>query len=240
MSRMAFNISAVLFDFWNTLFIPQVDPATYWRLRAEYVREALESFGYSYSTEDVLNALRHTRKVCDVIRRFGNREISVYGEVAAALHFLGIESLDEKLVNEVSKSYARPFIETPKPDEDAELVLSTIKEERGLKTGIISNTMFSWANRELLRKYNLQKYFDVLIFSDEMGRLKPDPVIFRAALSRLGVKAENAIMVGDEPADVIGARAVGMRPILVARSGVNAPTKDVIVVRSLKEVLEYI
>ncbi len=52
--------------------------------------------------------------------------------------------------------------------------------------------------------------------SGAVGVSKPDPAIFRLALDRLGVEPERAIHVGDTPAaDVDGARAAGVRPVLI-------------------------
>jgi putative hydrolase of the HAD superfamily len=48
--------------------------------------------------------------------------------------------------------------------------------------------------------------------------VKPHPTVFRAALDRLDVRAEDAVMVGDSlEEDVEGARAIGMRALLVDR-----------------------
>ena len=239
-THMASRVAAVLFDFWNTLFVPQVDSSTYWKFRAKYVKETLEALGFSYDNEEVLAVLRNARKLCDAIRKYEGREISVYGEVAAGLILLGVEELDREIVKKVARSYARPFLEFLRPDRDSKLVLSELKK-RGLKLGLVSNTMFSWANRELLEKYSLKGYFDTLVFSDEVGYSKPNPLIFERALSELRVSARNTIMVGDEPADVLGAKALGIRPILIARNAfAESLMKDIIVIRSLKEILHHI
>ncbi|MST35102.1 HAD-IA family hydrolase, partial [Acidimicrobiaceae bacterium USS-CC1] len=50
--------------------------------------------------------------------------------------------------------------------------------------------------------------------SATVGVAKPDPAIFALALARLGVPAARAVHVGDVPsADVVGARAAGVRPL---------------------------
>jgi putative hydrolase of the HAD superfamily len=59
---------------------------------------------------------------------------------------------------------------------------------------------------------------DAIVDSRSHGRVKPHPTIFRAALERLDVEATDAVMVGDSlEEDVEGARALGMRAILVDR-----------------------
>jgi putative hydrolase of the HAD superfamily len=60
--------------------------------------------------------------------------------------------------------------------------------------------------------------FDAVVDSHLVGVEKPDPAIFAIALERLGVGPESAVFVGDVPAvDVAGARAAGVRPILLDR-----------------------
>jgi putative hydrolase of the HAD superfamily len=59
---------------------------------------------------------------------------------------------------------------------------------------------------------------DAAVGSRAHGRVKPHPTIFQAALEELGVEAPGAAMVGDSlEEDVEGARALGMRAILIDR-----------------------
>lgn len=57
---------------------------------------------------------------------------------------------------------------------------------------------------------------DAVLDSTVVGVAKPDPKIFELALDRVGVAADRAVHVGDTPAaDVVGAQAAGVRPILM-------------------------
>ncbi|HTF10507.1 MAG TPA: HAD family hydrolase [Asanoa sp.] len=57
---------------------------------------------------------------------------------------------------------------------------------------------------------------DTVVTSVEVGVRKPSPTIYAEALSRLGIGADSAVFVGDNPtADYFGPRAVGMRAYLV-------------------------
>jgi putative hydrolase of the HAD superfamily len=59
---------------------------------------------------------------------------------------------------------------------------------------------------------------DAIVDSRSHGRVKPHPTIFQAALDALGVAPGDAVMVGDSlEEDIEGARALGMRAILVDR-----------------------
>ncbi len=65
--------------------------------------------------------------------------------------------------------------------------------------------------RAALERAGLEKYFDAVFTSQELGARKPAPAFFQAALSRLGCAAGEVAMVGDSyRADVIGAREAGL------------------------------
>ncbi len=89
---------------------------------------------------------------------------------------------------------------------------------RGMLLGVISN----WDGRlsRLLVELGIEERMDAVICSADVGLRKPDPRIFELACSRLGVAPAEAAHVGDHHyADVLGARAVGLRPVLIDRTG---------------------
>ena len=91
-------------------------------------------------------------------------------------------------------------------------------KRKGIKLALISN----WDDRlrPLLRASGLDRHFDVTIISTEVGVHKPDRRIFEAALSQLNVPAGQALHIGDAlREDVEGARAAGMRTLLLDRDG---------------------
>lgn len=79
------------------------------------------------------------------------------------------------------------------------------------KVGLISN---AWSG---LRPWIIDKKFDdafdAMIISAEVREAKPDPAIFQIALEKLEVAPAEAVFVDDFPANVTGARAVGMHAI---------------------------
>jgi putative hydrolase of the HAD superfamily len=108
---------------------------------------------------------------------------------------------------------------------------------RGMKIGLISNSHRSLVSFQ--EHFALDGLIHGAVSSSEHGYLKPHPSIFEAALELLGVNADESVMVGDSYAhDIEGARAVGMRGVLVARSTDGpfaAPAEGVAVVRDLSE-----
>jgi FMN hydrolase / 5-amino-6-(5-phospho-D-ribitylamino)uracil phosphatase len=71
-----------------------------------------------------------------------------------------------------------------------------------------------------LERIGLHEHFRFSVCAGEVGVAKPDAGIFRHACERLGVAPENVLHVGDDPlADVVGARAAGMRTVWLNRHG---------------------
>ncbi|MER5889018.1 HAD-IA family hydrolase [Streptomyces sp. NPDC001941] len=64
--------------------------------------------------------------------------------------------------------------------------------------------------RSLLNELGLLPFFDHVIGSDEIARPKPAPDIVEHALELLGVRPEEAVMVGDAPTDIESARGAGV------------------------------
>ena len=99
--------------------------------------------------------------------------------------------------------------------DDALPALGSLRAS-GLKLGLLSNTARDLD--EFVVHHGLT--VDALLTSRAHGKTKPHETIFRRMLELLGVEAGEAVMVGDTLEDDIeGARAVGMRAILVDREG---------------------
>jgi putative hydrolase of the HAD superfamily len=87
---------------------------------------------------------------------------------------------------------------------------------RGLRTAVASNAPFP---PEMMHRQaaltGIAARVDAVVFSSEVGRRKPAPELYRAALDRLGVPAAEALYVGDRPVeDYDGPSRLGMRAVL--------------------------
>ncbi len=104
--------------------------------------------------------------------------------------------------------------------------------------GIVTNNRTA-EQEEKLRHLGLSGLVDALITSEGVGVLKPDPAIYEVALRRLGATAAETVMVGDNwQADVLGALAVGIRPIWLNRLGAARPLAHVAELASLEPLAE--
>lgn len=99
-------------------------------------------------------------------------------------------------------------------DSVDEKLVDLIRElRRSYKLAVISNA--TDALRGTLAEYDLLDKFDVIVGSASEGVMKPDPLIYERTLERLGCRAEETIFIDDAPANVAGARALGMNVILL-------------------------
>ena len=115
-------------------------------------------------------------------------------------------------------------------------------QERNLKIGAVSNWV--WNLPELLHALDLVSQFDFIAASARIGFEKPHPRIFQWALQEADVDPAAVIHVGDHvDADVEGALAVGIDPVLIDRHERYRPEDvpdGVPVIHSLDELLPIV
>jgi len=152
---------------------------------------------------------------CDYVEKVTNsikyKDMDSYlSEIIKKLNLKNNKETREKLV-EIFKQECNK----EKLDKKAQEIIKKLKS-KNLKLGIISNIPNpDW---DLLGKQGLKKYFDVILYSYELGIIKPDFTIFELMLSKLNLKGDEAIMVGNSlESDIKGAENAGIKGILLDR-----------------------
>lgn len=119
-------------------------------------------------------------------------------------------------------------------DPDARGLLTALRA-RGLAVLVVSN--FDARVRGLLEALALAPLVDRVTISSEAGAAKPDPEIFRHALAAAGLEREAVVHVGDTVReDLCGARAAGIRVLLVGDAVLGAEAPDAVVLPRLGDV----
>ena len=93
--------------------------------------------------------------------------------------------------------------------------------ERGLRVGVLSNTIWPRAwHEDVFTRDGVLDLIDGAVYTSEIVHTKPHAEAFRAAMNAVGVEdPARCVFVGDRPYDDIsGAQAVGMRAVLVPHS----------------------
>ena len=200
------SLRAVLFDVDFTLCRPgpELSPDRYARIAARHDVE-LDTTRYEEAREAaVLNLKRHPELLHDD---------SIWHAFTEEI-FIGMggpAELASDCATEIEQGWE--VAENFELFEDALPVLEELRVS-GLRIGLVSNGI-----RDLtLFVAHHRLDVDAIVDSRSHGRVKPHPTIFQAALELLDVLPAEAVMVGDSlDEDVEGARALGMRAILVDR-----------------------
>ena len=109
-------------------------------------------------------------------------------------------------------------------DPDAPPLLRELRQ-RGIKVGVLSNTMWPRsAHEHIFVRDEVLELIDGAVYTSEIDWVKPHPEAFRAAMGAIGeTDPASCVFVGDRPYDDIhGAKAAGMRAVLIANSDVPA------------------
>ena len=223
-------IKAVFFDAGNTLLLPH--PSV-----EEVCLEVLSSHGLRADPEDVRRGLELADRYYEERYREDDTFWASEEEAAAMWSEMYALALREAGVGPYRELGRELYEEFGKGDRWALYpdVMPAVERLHGmgLRMGIVSN----WDVRlpGLCHHLGLSRYLEFVISSANLGRIKPEASIFRAALERVGLEAREAVHVGDHYyADVLGARAAGLHPVLLDRAG-RAQTPDCPVIRSLTE-----
>ncbi len=147
------------------------------------------------------------------------KEWTMVSFAQAMQDFLLACGLDEAQIDidAVLRAYSWNTVPGVVPFDDTLPVLKQLKND-GYKIGLITNAMQPmWMRDVELRAYGILDYLDVRLTSGDVGFMKPHPQIYRRALELLAVEPEEAVFVGDRPAnDIAGANEAGITSVLMS------------------------
>jgi HAD superfamily hydrolase (TIGR01493 family) len=190
-----------LFDFSGTLF--HIEPAAVSLLRAigpDAVALAAEVMRYG----GINGAGRPNELPAELDDVWAQRDLSTDAHRAAYSSLSMRAGLDRAQADRlydhgVSASAWHPYPDTIR-------VLRTLRANR-VPVAVVSN--IGWDPRPVLARYGVDVDIDLLVLSYERGIEKPDPRIFELACAELGVRPADAVMIGDNPDNDGGSRAIG-------------------------------
>jgi putative hydrolase of the HAD superfamily len=192
-------------------------------LKAAYIAEA-EGFWQRLTNEQVRTKLSQLRATM-----WGN----ALGMVG--LRDPGLAERSAANYNIYRKKYFSPF-------PDAVDLLKSLKG-RGMKLGLLTNGV-SETHHEKIALLQLSQYFDALFLADEVGMVKPDPLLFAHACRKLESSPSASAMIGDRyDRDIAGAIEAGLYSIWVNVRNEEVPAGAVppnIIVREIGEVAAHL
>jgi putative hydrolase of the HAD superfamily len=210
-------IRGVTIDWWHT--IAETPGRDYddqmRRMRVERIGEALADVGLVTDSDALYKA--YDKQGGRLAERWGKAiDLSAEKQVDAFLRFAGIPRTDPALRQAVASAFGEAMrARLPSLYPNIEALLAHL-QTRGYRIGLVSNTGRTWGRylRPIQDELGIGKYFDVRVFSDEVGVRKPRAEIFQRALDGLELPADRVVHIGDDvDADIEGAKGVGMRAI---------------------------
>jgi HAD superfamily hydrolase (TIGR01509 family) len=144
--------------------------------------------------------------------------------------------LPDELLHDILDAEQRCWDRAVQVDPDAPRVLSWLRDH-GVKRAVCSNAPFP---PEMMRRQvasnGITELVDAVVFSSEVGRRKPAPEVYQAALAAIGAPPERTLFVGDRVReDYEGPRALGMRAVVVTAHADEIPPDGIPAIRSLAE-----
>jgi putative hydrolase of the HAD superfamily len=204
-------LEAVLFDWGHTLYDFAFDEDL---LEAGW-EAGLDALGHEPRPDHVALASRFREVYLPRIFEPGTiEEVEYPALIREILGDAGVEVTDGQLERFLAAEHDA-WAPARRMGESTHALLDSLRA-RGLRTGLVSNAFDPPAllHRDL-EQMGIAERLDTVVFSSEVGRRKPDPLIFETALGRLGVDPARALFVGDRRyEDVRGASELGMKTVL--------------------------
>ncbi len=205
------SIQAVIFDLYGTLLHLSKETKPYARLFADL----------GLKTDLELKEARHIAltnnfdSLADLVQK-----IKPKGQ------FSSIDFASYQREVEEERASATLYLETRD-------VLEKLRDQN-IKLGLISNLASPY--RKPFFDFGLEKFFDQVLFSCDVGLTKPDSRIYQMMTNRLNINPQQALMTGDKVhADVDGPRAIGMRAVHLNRR--NATSDSILTLNGVFDFL---
>lgn len=209
-------LEAVTFDWWHTVAeTPWPDYDDRMReIRVTAIREHLDRHGAAVEDGALYRAYDD---LAELLQRTWAREadLSAAEQVGAFLGSAGLR--DSRPVREgIERAMGEAmFQHMPVLRPHIVDALRRLRQD-GYRIGLVSNTGRTWGRflRQVHERLGIARYFEVRVFSDEVGVRKPGRAIFERALDELRLPPAAVVHVGDDvTADIAGARRAGLKSV---------------------------
>jgi len=206
------TFKAIIFDYIGTL----VSCRSYtMEASRQKLHLALMAEGFDVPQDKFLASYMMAHEKYRKVRYEQYKEVTNAVWVSEALCNLGFKvAVDDYRIKIALNVFFKDFIDTLELREGAKKLIRQAK--RRCKLGLISNFTYSPVIYKSLRQQRLDKAFEAVVVSEEVGWRKPSSHIFQIGLNRLQIKADEAIFIGDSPIeDINGAKQAGLKTVFV-------------------------
>ncbi|MBT4540157.1 HAD family phosphatase [Candidatus Woesearchaeota archaeon] len=183
-------IKAIIFDMGGVLVKDPGDQRK--KLFAKLLGVSVEEFESAY------------RQLIDDFQKGNISDMEFWEKIADIL------SIDKKKMPNLKDIWYDSLIPIFTEDKEVFEVVDELKRNKYL-VALLSNTEKPTIKYVETLDYSM---FDIKIYSCEIGMIKPDAEIYVYTLDKLGIKAEEAVLIDDKDINIDGAEELGMKTIL--------------------------
>lgn len=227
-------LKAIIFDYGDTL----VRSKKTYKKAAQQLALFFKKLGHNLSANEVHKRMESYFEDVEEKRKKNFMELTPEEYSKNILKLLSI-NFDEKILKET----VNILTETTYEDTLREDTISTLKElKKKFKIGVISNTHF-YGPLVRSKRFGISKYIDIIVLSCIFGKAKPATEIFVYVLSKLNVKQDEAIFVGNDPFyDIYGAKKAGMKTVWIIDNPKDLPKeqKPDYIIKELRELFKVV
>lgn len=213
--------AAYLFDLYGTLVEIHTDESApaFWREVAGFYTVNGASYTGTELQRGYLRCCQAEEAALLAVAPTGARVEIDLRRVFAGLYAAGGVAAESGLIDRTAQFFRRRSTTHLRTYAGAEELLTGLKS-RGGKVILLSNAQRCFTEPEL-RRLGLWNLFDGIFISSDVGRKKPDPVFFHAALKSWDLQPADCLMIGNDPVcDIGGGMAAGM-DVFFLRSGLT-------------------
>lgn len=206
------EIKAVVFDFIGTLTNVQGYSLETSELK---LFKALAKAGFNTNQKDFLEAYRKSHEKFRIVRFQELVEVTNAVWISGALNSLGFNTNPEDArIKTAVNVFFEDYLSSLELKPCVRQFLASLPKQ--FRRGLVSNFTYAPVIYAALRRLSINRFFNAVLVSEDVGWRKPNIRIFQEALKRLGVNAGETVYIGDSPLeDIGGAAAAGMRAIFL-------------------------
>jgi HAD superfamily hydrolase (TIGR01549 family) len=144
----------------------------------------------------------------------GKRNLRLVDFLAWLLQTNDVYDLRAEWIAGAAQAYQRTICQRGEIIDGARETLFALKEQ-DYRLGLLSNTMFEGsAHMADLQRFQLDPYFDALLFSADLNMWKPNAAPFNYLMDKLGSTPSSTVFIGDSPVhDIVGGKGAGLAAI---------------------------
>ncbi len=212
---------AIIFDFDNTLVKSSINfPA----MKISMARHA-KKYGIDFGKDEEVPRKYTAGNIIDEVKKYDKKNNT---------------NLAEELWKMVEK-FERLGMESITIDQDIYPMLEFLKE-KGISTSILTNNSKK-PTIEVLERYNITNYFDIVLAREDIEKMKPDKEGLITIINKLSLNPDDVLFIGDSWVDGVTATNANLRFVLIRKNALDPDKYNIKIwkhVKSIKELTELL